>query len=170
MKHVLALLLCVLSAAPAAAQRGTPVQIGDFWLQRSVDPMTDEERAVLLVSAAESDYFQPALFGWVCSARGLEAGFTPGRYLGAAGATVQFRFDRETPSEPEPWVPGSDERFVFLPQEYLRGFTARAMAASRLVVRAWDAGSDVYTFTFSMQGLTRGLRRLPCAAWVFEDR
>jgi hypothetical protein len=170
MKHLATLLAAALLALPAAAQTRAPVQVGDFWLELSVDAMTDEPRGVLAVPAAESTSFQPVTFGWVCTEKGLEVGFSPGRHLGRDGATVQVRFDREEPSAEIPWTPGSDPRWVFVPEEYIADFTLRAMAATRLALRAWDSrGDNVYTFTFSMQGLTRGLRRLPCAEWVFEE-
>jgi hypothetical protein len=170
MKHLVALLAAAILAVPAAAQTSQPVQVGDFWLQLSVDPMTDEPLGVLLVQAAESTTFQPVAFGWVCTEEGLEVAFSPGRYLGRDGATVQVRFDRGEPTAAIPWTPGEDPRFVFVPEEYIADFTVRAMAATRLVLRAWDSrGDNVYTYTFSMQGLTRGLRRLPCAEWVFEE-
>jgi hypothetical protein len=170
MKHLATVLVAAILAAPAAAQTSRPVQVGDFWLELSVDPMTDRPGGILLVQAAESTTFQPVMFGWVCTERGLEVAFSPGRYLGPDGATVQVRFDREEPSAEIPWTPGRDPRSVFVPEEYIADFTERAMAATRLVVRAWDSrGDNVYTYTFSMQGLTRGLRRLPCAGWVFEE-
>lgn len=170
MKHLLILLAAAILAVPAAAQTSRPLQVGDFWLELSVDPMTDEPGGVLLVQATESTTFQPVMFAWVCTEKGLEVGFSPGRYLGRDGATVQVRFDREEPSAEIPWTPGRDPRFVFVPEQYIADFTGRAMAATRLVLRAWDSrGDNVYTYTFSMQGLTRGLRRLPCAGWVFEE-
>lgn len=170
MKHLLAFLAAAILAVPAAAQTSRPVQVGDFWLELSVDPMTDQPKGVLVVPASESTTFQPVMFGWVCTDKGLEVGFSPGRYLGRDGATVQVRFDREEPSAEIPWTPGSDPRWVFVPEEYIADFTIRAMAATRLVLRAWDSrGDNVYTYTFSMQGLTRGLRRLPCSEWVFDE-
>jgi hypothetical protein len=169
MKHLVALFAAALLAVPATAQTSRPVQVGDFWLELSVDAMTDDPRGVLLVEARESTTFQPVTFGWVCTEKGLEVAFSPGQYMGRDGATVQVRFDQNEPTAPFPWMPGADPRFVFVPTEYIADFTARAMEASRLVVRAWDSLDNVYTFTFSMQGLTRGLRRLPCAGWVFEE-
>lgn len=168
MKPLLALFAAALLAAPAAAQATRPVQVGDFWLELSVDPMTDRPGGALYVEAAESTTFQPVAFVWVCTEKGLEVGFSPGRYMGREGATVQVRFDQDEPTAPFPWTPGTDPRYVFVPEEYIPDFTARSMAATRLVLRAWDSLDNVYTFTFSMQGLTRGLRRLPCAGWVFE--
>lgn len=170
MKHVLVLIITAVLAVPAAAQSSQPVQVGDFWLELSADPMTDEPRGNLIVMATESTSFQPVMFAWVCTDKGLEVGFSPGRYLGRDGATVQVRFDREEPTAQIPWTPGSDPRWAFVPEEYIADFTLRAMVATRLVLRAWDSrGDNVYTYTFSMQGLTRGLRRMPCAAWVFEE-
>jgi hypothetical protein len=170
MKHLVALLMATILTVPAAAQSRQPVQVGDFWLELSVDPMTDERGGFLAVPAEESTTFQPVSFGWVCTENGLEVGFSPGRYMGREGATVQVRFDRDEPSAAIPWTPGRDLRYVFVPEEYIADFTVRAMAATRLVLRAWDSyGNNVYTYTFSMQGLTRGLRRLPCAEWVFEE-
>ncbi|HEU4884022.1 MAG TPA: hypothetical protein VFT45_17305 [Longimicrobium sp.] len=169
MKNLLALFAAALLASPAAAQTSRPVQVGDFWLELSVDPMTDRPGGILLVEATESTTFQPVTFGWVCTENGLEVAFSPGRYMGREGATVQVRFDQNEPTAPFPWMPGNDPRYVFVPQEYIADFTDRALEATRLVVRAWDGMDNVYTYTFSMQGLTRGLRRLPCAGWVFEE-
>lgn len=170
MKHLAGLLAAALLAVPAAAQTSQPVQVGDFWLELPVDPMTDRPGGYLAVPAAESTTFQRVSFAWVCTEQGLEVGFSSGGYLGRDGAPVQVRFDREEPTAAIPWTPGRDPRYVFVPEEYVADFTIRAMAATRLVLRAWDSrGDNVYTYTFGMQGLTRGLRRLPCAGWVFEE-
>jgi hypothetical protein len=168
MKRILLPVLLSLLAAPLAAQPDGYVQVGDFWLHMNVDPMTDESRPVLYVNAAEASHFQPVTFAWVCTDNGLEAGFSPGRPLGRGDTYVQTRFDRDTPSEPMEWVPGVNVQYAFVPPSYLASFTRRALAADRLVLRAWDSMDNVYTFTFSMQGLTRGLRQMPCGAWVFE--
>lgn len=169
MNHLLVVLTAAILAVPADAQTGQPVQVGDFWLQLHVDPMTDEARGNLMVNAAESTTFQPVVFGWTCTASGLEAAFTHGRALGRDGAVVQVRFDQDRPGEPVAWAPGRHPSFVFVPGEATEVFTRRAMAANRMVLRVWDSREQEHTYVFSMQGLTRGLRRLPCTAWLFGE-
>jgi hypothetical protein len=129
--------------------------------------MTDQDRSYAEVAAAESTAFQPVVFAWICTDKGLEAGFTPGRYVGDDGAAVQIRWDQDPPSEAEPWTPGVNPQFVFVPMNRLYRFTRQAMAANRLALRAWDSRGTVYTFSFSMLGVTRALRRLPCADDLF---
>lgn len=168
MKYLIPFLLAATFAVPAAAQRGEPEQIGDFWLDVRTDPMTDEVRGVLMVPANEAGDGEMIALGWACTDEGLEVAFSMGRHLGREETTVQVRFDQEPASQPEPWTPGNDQRFVFLPDEQLMDFTRRAMAANRLALRARDSRDNQYTYTFSLLGLTRGLRRLPCAEGLFD--
>lgn len=168
MKYLIALFLAATFAAPAAAQRSEPEQIGAFYLSVRTDPITDEVRGVLMVPANEAAEGEMIAVGWACTDEGVEVAFSMGRHLGREETTVQVRFDQEPASQPEPWSPGNDQRFVFLPDEQLVDFTRRAMAANRLALRARDSRGNEYTYTFSLMGLTRGLRRLPCAEGLFD--
>lgn len=170
MKSLITVLIAATFAVPAAAQRGEPEQIGDFWLDVRTDPITDAVRGVLMVQANEAEESEMIAIGWGCTDEGLEVAFSAGRHLGREETTVQVRFDQEPASQPEVWTAGNDQRFVFLPDEQLEEFTRRAMAANRLALRARDSGDNEYTYTFSLRGLTRGLRQLPCAAGLFKEQ
>jgi hypothetical protein len=78
---------------------------------------------------------------------------------------VRYRFADDAPSQDELWTQSTDGRNAFAPVSERPGITARARTANRVVVRVTDPlDGEVKTETFPLNGFTRAVERLSCAA------
>ncbi|HEX8242059.1 MAG TPA: hypothetical protein VF541_01140 [Longimicrobium sp.] len=156
---LLAAVLLAGAALPAAAQRGQMQQIGSFVVFPDADPITDLNRTSALSPSTDS----LAFVGWQCH------GDTAGMFVvmqgepGGEEADIIYRFDQDAPdSTVLGQVGDKDKVWLWFPLEETYALTQRAMSASRLVVRWWNADESTNDIIFNLSNAARALRTLPC--------
>jgi hypothetical protein len=156
---LLAAVLLAGAALPAAAQRGQMQQIGSFVVFPDSDPITDLNRTSALSPSTDS----LAFVGWQCH------GDTAGMFVvmqgepGGEEADIIYRFDQDAPdSTVLSQVGDNDKVWLWFPLEETYRLTQRAMSASRLVVRWWNADETTNDIIFNLSNGGRALRNLPC--------
>jgi hypothetical protein len=143
-----------------------PVTYGAFSFYREADEMTDEDRSFIFTEGDASGSRDLALL-WQCMEDGVHLALRTG-YMGGNRddqVIVRYRFDTDPASEDALWNQSSDSRGAFAPDDLVAELTARARTAQRVVIRITDPlDGEVKTRTFPLNGFTRAIDRLPCAA------
>lgn len=152
---------CVLHAQASVVQR--EFEEGDFSVSIAQDAMTDANNSFILSIADNEE----GGLGWKCMDDGLNVILVIGTYYAGDeddDILVQYRFDEAEPDPQEYWTLLSGKEMAYIRMDQVAGFTARALEAHRVVVRAIDPyDNETRTFVVSMRGLDRALRNLPCA-------
>jgi hypothetical protein len=143
-----------------------PVTYGAFSFYRLADEMTDDDRSFISSDGDESGARDLALL-WQCMEDGLHLAINTGFMGGNRDdeVIVRYRFDSDPASADALWNQSSDSRGAFAPDELVAELTARARTAQRVVIRVTDPlDGEVKTKTFPLNGFSRAVDRLPCAA------
>lgn len=158
------LLTLFLSALHPPSAFGQDETIGVFTYSPQIDDFTDEDRS--MVFTADQD--EEGILAWRCLADGLNVIIHVGGYMGGDrddDIQVRYRFDRNKPSAYQYWrlFPGQN-KLAYMRMRDVEGFTQEGLLANELVIEAIDPlDGERRRFRMSMIGLTRALKKLPCA-------
>lgn len=141
--------------------------IGAFGLGETWDDFEMRGRPYGIARTADDG--PDAGLGWVCLDDGLNVVLYLGRYFGGDGdhdIEVRHRFDAGRPSGTEYWHLFGDNTSAYRSLDAVHDFTARALDADSVTVRATDPyDGEQLTVTFGLDGLDALLQRLhDCAA------
>lgn len=167
------LLLCTLAVLVVIPGDGEAQdEIGDFTFVHNPGTLGQADRSHITTDAFGTTFsVVPTLF-WRCAERALDGGLTlttmemallvDGLETSDGHVTVQWRFDRDTPSSPTRWpVAGSGTIAAFAPEPERDAFTHRALSAGEVLVRVVDE-RGTFDSRFGLTELARALDRLSC--------
>lgn len=161
-KMLIVLALAVLKlAAPISAQQ----QDRDWYYTNDVDAFSDEDRSFVFTVDDGSN----AALGFKCLADGLNVFFLLDSYMVGdrkGRVHVRYRVDRNQPKEPEAWPLQRANRstFAVMPHKGITAFRQQVEAGRLVAFEVVDpADSESRRHSFSLDGLSAALMRLPCA-------
>lgn len=145
-------------------ETGAEERIGSFYYFHNQDDFDDTDRSMILT--LEADDATPSL-GWACTGVGFTVMLNMGSYYGGDRndrVRVRYRFDQTPASDRENWQLLQNNRSAYISGTRVEDFTDAALAASGVVLEAVDPlDSEIQRFTFSLDGLSDALGRLPCS-------
>jgi len=137
--------------------------LGDFALGEDWDDFEQRGHPYGIARASRGEGRESGL-GWVCLDDGLNVVLYLGGYFGGDDdhdIEVRYRFDGGAASETEYWRLFSDNESAFLALAGVPGFTASALDADSVTIRATDPyDGERLTVTFGLAGLDSLLQRL----------
>jgi TonB family protein len=151
---------------PGAVYSQQAFRVGSFHVQQHIDPITDEDRSIALLTPTGGVAMRGTV-AWACGSS--EVGLIVGVSLAyssrdGSSRSIVWRFDRDKPDTS--FVMGlSGGETWFLRDQDLAPFTIRAKTASRLVIRdLGESPSYVSTdYIYDLNGSSSALNRLSCA-------
>ena len=146
--------------------------MGAFVYRASRDALTDVDQSSIATTETQPTLLRTAQLVWRCAGTAeIELAIAAGEFLNSdAPVPVQWRFDRNPPSEQSRWTVSTNGTAAFAPVEDIVAFTTGALPAGEVVVRVTDFRGVGYDLRFSLSGLSRALPRLPCATVIDELR
>lgn len=137
--------LLVLSSAAAHA---------DWHFRRTLDPMTDEARGVLMRASDNSKGAIALRCGKSFSDDGLDIMIDVKLYLAGETTTFKYRFDSEEPKTAS-GSHDSGDTMVFVPDAIEHEFVKKMKLSSRLTIQVAPYREGLKTLTFNLNGFTK---------------
>jgi len=154
-----------LCARPAAAQRGeVPDTIGNFGVFHRPEPNLDENHDQAVVASSDAD--RMSAVSWSCRGRRTVVDVLLDRQHGFTGTAVRlvYRFDADPPHAVVVRRSNDIGMLHRLSAAEVRPFSARAVRATRLTLRAVTPRGRTREYGFDLTGARDALASLPCAA------
>lgn len=147
----------------ALAQDAEHVEtVGAFEYFEKIDPFTDSDSSFI----GTFDSTDEQILYFRCVDGDLESLITSG-YLGSdSTASVEFRFDKKTPSGIHSWDLSTNGTAVFVPYDSISTWVAETKTSSTLVIRMTDFNDSTETYSFDLTGFGEAITRLACAQTV----
>jgi hypothetical protein len=160
-----ALAAFMVCAHPAAAQGGeVPDTVGNFGVFHLPARSLDENHDQAVVASSDADRMSGV--SWSCRGRRTVVVVLLDRQHGFTGTAVRlvYRFDHDPPHTTVVRSSNDTGTLYGLPAGEVRAFSARAVAASRLTLRAVTPRGRRREYVFDLTGAPDALASLPCTA------
>lgn len=143
------------------------VEIGSFFYQESLDPITDADSSYIYTKGTADEYDNSTLT-WSCEVDGLNVNINT-RYNLGKGAKAIYRFDKSKASKLEAWIDNTKNTGIYATDKQIPILTKAALKSKTMVVRIMAEDQTKYVVQYDLTGIEDALTNLPCASEYFDN-